>query len=356
MSQGSSFPVGKVLAGCGCVMVIVGAAVAAVLFGGSYFAYTKAKEAGVGELIKEVDEQVSAAKKNGVSSGSGADSKNNDTASKKDTKASTEQMLSWPSTPLTQKDVDAHLNFMKKWESSNSTQEMIKNRETLEDLSKDKDKGAIDNLRQLNAIKNMTMNSAKAYEEMEQLAKKYGGPDEVMRRYFQIIAVSGAASGVATKDDLNTLASDKTAKAMLAQHEKWSKEYEVWKKVNQEYYRVILSVQSDPELMKKLSKDPDFQKQTQERQKELNKVQKTKPGLLVLGKLPKKSLQTWDGLSEKTRQQILSKYSTIPFLPFFAFIPAQKYDAKDMAKQILALEYSRMIKEVTEQEAKEKTK
>lgn len=351
-SGGSSFPIGKVLLGCGCVSLLVGGATVGALVFGGIWAVNEVKDSEVGSLIQEIDDQAKSAK-----SMSAKDAKNK---LKKGAKKGAmdqlsdvepEEVLSWPGQPLTQKDVDAHISLMKAWQSSKFYKEGSKNRDTLQELSNKKsdDRSTIDELRTLNAIKNAGMNSIDATEELEKLAEKHGGIKVVMRRYFQIIAVSGAAAGVAGKGAKpDALASDATARKMLAQHGEWQKKYTTWSKVNKEYYRVMFSAQSDPELLERLSKDPDFKKSGKE-QKELNKVQSKTPGLLVLGKLPPQTLKTWNGLSASTRASLITDYSQLPLLPIFAFMPAQKYDAHLMAQQILAMEFARLTSESVRQ-------
>lgn len=342
----SSFPIGKVLVGCGCLSILILGAIGVAVFGGGFLLYQKAEESGVTEVVKSLDESLVEAKKDG---GKQLGQKALDKG-KQEMDIDGDKLLAWPGVPLTKKDVDQHVAFMKQWEGSSFVKEARKNQATLQELSKKKksDKGALDNLREINAAKNAVMNTARAFEELEKISPKYGGFHEVTRRYFQIMAIGGAASGVAAKQDTETLGSDATAKKMLAEHETWAKQYRTWAKVNQEYYRVMLSSQSDPELVEKLSKDPDFQ-QSSEDQKRLNKVQKDNPGALVLGKLPRQSVETWLAMPEKERRQLLDNYTSMPLLPFFALVAPQKYSAQQMATQILTMEYTRQLKEVSQQ-------
>lgn len=354
MSQqgASGFPIGKVLIGCGCLSLLAMVIVAVAIFGGGFFLYQKAEESGVTEVVKNLDDTLEGAKKDG---GKSIKKKALDKG-KKEMNIDGEQLLEWPGMPLTKKDVDQHVAFMKRWEGSNFVKEARANQATLQELSKKKksEKGALDNLRELNAAKNAVMNTAKAYEEIEKIAPKYGGFNEVMRRYFQVMAIAGAASGVTEKQDVEALSSDATAKKMLSEHKEWAEQYRIWTKVNQEYYRVMISSQSDPQLMEKLSKDPDFQ-QSSEDQKRLSSIQRENPGALVLGKLPEQSVKTWSALSPKQRQDLLNNYTSMPLLPFFALIAPQKYSAQEMARQILSMEYARQIKQVSE-EAEKKNK
>ncbi len=352
-SGGSSFPVGKVLLGCGCFSLVVGGGVVAAITIGGFFVVKEVKESDVGELIKELDDQVEVSKQGARN----VKNKAKRAASDKFDEIKPEDMTAWFAQPLTKKEVEAHLAFVKAWEGSKAVKEARKNQETLKELGKksDSERGAIDNLRTLNALKNAGMNSVEAQEHFHELAKKHGGVNAVMRRYFQVVAVVGAASGVVPKKSEDAvLASDATAKKMLGEHAKWARQYASWRKVNLEYYRVLTSSQSDPELLERLSKDPDFKKSSEE-QKELNKIQKKQPGLLVLGKLPLESVKTWNALDESTREELISKYMMLPIVPFFAFLPAEKYDAHAMAVQVLALEYGLLATEASKEvEASEK--
>lgn len=352
MSQqgASSFPVGKLLIGCGC-LTLFGVIIAAVaIFGGGFLLFKKAEESGVTDVVKNFDQSLDEAKKDG-----GKQLKNKALAKgKEEMNIDGEKLLEWPSMPLTKKDVDQHVAFMKQWENSGFVKEARANQATLQELSKKKksEKGALDSLREMNAAKNAVMNTAKAFEELEKISPKYGGFNEVTRRYFQVMAIGGAASGVTDEQDVETLSSDATAKKMMAEHGKWAEQYRIWSKVNEEYYRVMLSSQSDPALVEKLSKDPDF-KQSSEDQKRLSKVQKDNPGALVLGKLPAQSVKTWVSLSQRERQSLLENYTAMPLLPFFALIAPQKYSARQMATQILSMEYARQIKAVSEEVQKQ---
>lgn len=343
-------PVGKLALGCGCVGLLAVLGVTAVLGVGGLFVFNEVKDSGVLEQGKQKLEEIKELEQ--ASSGvAGAKSEEVGSTAKAMSSLSKEEMLGWTARPLTAQDVAQHESFMTSWSGSSAVKQSLESREALVEGSKKKkeERGALDELKMLNASKNLVLSTGKAYEEMDALAKQHGGAEEVMRRYFQVVAVASAARAVAQSDEIEAITSDEVAAKMLKEHQKWGAEYTRWRKVNTEYFRVMLSAQSDPKRLEALGKDPDFQKQT-EAQQEITKLQNEQPGYLLLGKIPRASLETWKGLGEARRAKLLDTYGTIPFLPLYMFAPDQLQNLELMSTQLVALEYASIMSELAEQE------
>ena len=128
---GSSFPVGKVLIGCGCFSLIALVIVVVAIFGGGFFLFKAAEDSGVTEIVKNLDD----AQHDG---GKSLKKKAMEKGKKEAMDIDGDQLLEWPGTPLTREDVKQHVAFMKQWEGSSFVKEARENQATLQELSKKK--------------------------------------------------------------------------------------------------------------------------------------------------------------------------------------------------------------------------
>ena len=362
MSQsGSSFPIGKVLLGCGCLSALgVGIALTLVLAGG-YWGAKKIQESELGALVQEGLESPNGSIEPASQGGAGSSNGSTKEASRSPSPSSSgkkeydvEQMLGWSHQALTPDDIKHHIAAMKAWQASPHSKSMASNVGTLKELGeKQNGGGAIDTLRSINAMKNMAQSSAEAEKELDAIAKKHGGHEALIRRYAKLLAVSGAASGVAADQQIASLVSDETAAAMKRDHADAKKTYRIWSKLHKESYKVLMLSESDPDLVARLSQDPDF-KQANDSKRELDRLQRQNPGYLVLGMIPAGSVATWGALSEEERKRLIKEYIELPGLfGLLAFaLNDQAITPHESAKRVIGLEYNRLVSEsVKEAEA-----
>ena len=349
MAEGKGISVAKVMLGCGCLSVLIGGGIAlALFFGGVLFVQSKAEEhkeeleaaRDLWDTGKQLKEQARRQEQRAASGNGGHG---------QDFQIDRAEMIAWPTRSLSAEDVDAHVAFMEAWEGSDAVKNLKKSRETFQDLSK-KDKqgegGALEGMRALNATKNMMLGASAWGEEFEALAAKHGGAEEVLRRYFQVVAVSAAARGIATHHDgLEDPSSGGVAARMLSEHGDWQRRHAQWRESMRDQYAMIFEMQKDPKAFQEKAKSKAYQEQLEQRG-ELAKIQSESPGLLLLGRLPHASLETWEGLAPARRKALLEEHTKTLFVPMMALAPAQMRDPKLVAQQLLSLELAKIHEEL----------
>lgn len=339
LGQDSSSGGLKLMVGCGCLLLLIGAigviAIGALGAGGWFVAKKAADEAEklavqaekVKEIQEELEEEVQK-KKAAVQ------------AKKDEQSISRQEFLSWPTLPLTVDEARAHQKFMKEWQDSEAVSLLAKGK-SLESFANKKDASTLDKLEALGNVKDIAFGAGPARDELDRMSKTHGGADKVFERYYKLLAVCAAADGIAREKKKQKISSDEVADLMIERHPEAEKRFADWEKLYLEQYQRAQRIAENPEEAKKASKDKSFQ-DDMKRLGQASTVMSKKPGVFLLGKLPASSLVAWRALDEKERAEIAKTFEETPFLPAFT-MGQGKVDFEVAARQLLAIQSAQVF-------------
>lgn len=351
--SGGGSPIGKILLGCGCLTLFIGGVVIAVVIFGGLFAAKKVADSEefveVKNLAKSLEEEAQRQKEREARKAEAiraARARGEDPDAQADAELSLEDLSKWPTEPLTRAEISAHVAFMDEWEGSEAARKLKKTQKELKKLSEKKgaEGNTLEGLKALNATKDFVIGAGAANEELEIVAIKHGGAQKVLKRYFKVVAVAAAARGVANEYELGEESSDEVARRMLEEHPTWKERHVKWRAASKEHYELLAEQQSDPSKMAELAKSKEYQERVKEYSK-FAKHQTSSPGLLLLGKLPEASLETWKKLGAKQRRDLIETYSRVPFIPIFAVAPDDLRDLDMVATHLVGLEVAQIARE-----------
>lgn len=311
-------PVAKILLGCGCLAIIIAGVTLATLGGIGFFASKKLYD----ENKEVLQEGAKAFKDLKQASKRAQDAKGRDAQAPQAQEApaiEAKDMLAWVSAPLDPEQVRAHLKFMTTWESSKSVKEFNASVKKLQD-QRSGDKGAAEKVRALSQGISFYSNLSEASQEFDELAKRYGGVNAVLQRTFVAIALTSAARDLSEHQELKDPASDKVAKLMVSERDKYKALFDQLLEAQRQRIELakLMSEGGDQAKLEPLTKKLEAEAA---KSKEATELVSSAPGLLLLGRVDERSLKTWSSLSTTEREELLKVASTLPTIPQLMMIP-----------------------------------
>ena len=345
-AAGAGKSIAMILAGCGCVTVVILGVIAAVAIGGGFWAYNSVKESAP-ELIEQGKEAIESAKELEKQARELEEQASKQVKKPSKEVITAESMLRWTTSPISKEDIEQNAAFMDEWRTSDVYKKLSDSRTELEETAREAtaDDSTLEKLSALNKARGYMVSGAEAQKEIERLAKKYGGEDEVFRRYLQVSALSAAAKDLAAQEKIAKPYSKRTARKMVSEHGTYKKKYEAWRAGIVDHFDRIGKLSANPEELQKALDDPETKKVLDDYNKALQ-LQNEMPGLFVLGRMHPDSLTLWKSLPEGQRRAAIEEYSRLPLVSYVMFVPKDTIDHKAMARFLLAAEVGLLMQEL----------
>ncbi|QDG49758.1 hypothetical protein FIV42_03100 [Persicimonas caeni] len=325
--SGSGFPWGKVLAGCGCLTVLLmfcaGGAVFFMIQKGSEFAEENGLK-DIAEMIEEMEggsgSSGSGGPLGGAESGNGEGSADiqREARQRKEDALDVEKIRAYINEPLTKKDIREHHEFVEEWKSDPAYKNWVEQFEKMKELNKKKDESVTGNLKAIGQSAKW-MNAAKTVMEAfdKKVREEEGGYEKYYGRLMRIGGVV-AASDTITKSNrkLKDANSDAVAKRMLEERPEIAKQY---KKNLAEAKKAV----AEAEKRKKAGQEPNPGDMAA-----LGGLMTIMqgPGTVALARMPEGSFETWKKLSpeerKKLRESLTDSIAPGPYFGLFAVNPA----------------------------------
>lgn len=292
MSDGA--PIGKILAGCGCLMIVV-LAIAGVA---GFFLYRTGSE-----VAKEMKEElpidgvplpVPGANDGDGSGKSGSAGKSDGTAkpSKDKENLTPAKVRAALKKPLTQKDVDRVFGVYEGLRKTDAYDQWHESLDGLKKAGNNKDKGTLETMKAMRD----SMKGFDAYrdlfEEYERLVKKSGGYDAYLASLVRMSGAAAAAKQIARDHKKKEPSTTEVAKLILEDRPEIKKEFD----------KTVAEA-------KKIAKK-DATKQREGSVSMMMLLQQ--PGTIAIGRMPKKSFDNWKSFPAKQRKEIIELPKTAP--------------------------------------------
>lgn len=284
----SNLPIGKILAGCGCVTVL---AVAGLGIGG-YFAY----QTGSDYVREMADELPIDAIPTGAQGGEAEGAASSEKSSSDGAEPSKDKEMLTPAraraaleTPLTQKDADLVLGIYDDLRKTGAYKQWNESLDGLKNAGKKKDQNTLESMKAMRD----TMKGFDAYrdlfEEYDRLVKKRGGYDAYLASLVRLSGAAAAAKQIAKdhkKEDPSTAAvAGLVLKERPAIKAEFAKTVEEAQKIaRKEAGKKTLPVSAMMLLQK--------------------------PGTIAMSRMPEKSFQNWKSFSVAERKRIIEMPQT----------------------------------------------
>lgn len=302
-SSGGGFPWGKVLAGCGCLTLVMLLAAGGI----GYWAFSSAKaefdeasdDDGFLSTIEQLSEKAeqadgrkgaSAEKTAKKGDGKSGNAKRRAMDARNDA-LSHEKLRSYIREPLTKKDVKAYNEFVEEWHENDAYQNWEKQWEALQARSKDKDKdsmtGKLKTARQTAKTMQAVQTVWKAYDEH---VREHGGYEEHFGRMTRIGGLIATADAVAKEHKIKDANSDKVAKQILEQRPEVAKEYKK-------------NVDEARKAAKKARESGDKDAADMAAMQGVMSMMSS-PGAVAMARMPEESFETWERLSVSEREEL----------------------------------------------------
>ncbi len=285
MSDGA--PVGKILAGCGCLaaLVIAGIAVAGFFMyrAGSDFARELKQDLPVDVPVPtaEQPEEPGSPKK----ADQPKPSKDKETLTPAKVRAALEK-------PLTQKDVDRVFGVYEGLRQTDAYKQWHESLDSMKKAGEKKDKGTIDRMKAMRD----SMKGFDAYrdlfEEYDRLVKKSGGYEAYLASLVRMSGAAAAAKQIAKDHKNENPASAEVAKLILKERPEIKKEFDK-------------TVEEAEKIAKKEAKKEEAMPISL-------MMLLQQPGTIAIGRMPEESFENWKSFSEKERAQIIELPKTAP--------------------------------------------
>jgi hypothetical protein len=341
-SSGGGFPWGKVLAGCGCLTLVV------LLAGGgiAYFAWSKAKdeydkakdEGGAVSLLEQLADEGSSGE-SGSSGSSASGGKDKVNAKKKAREAredalTHEKLRTYIREPLTMSDVDAYQEFVEEWRDNKAYKNWEKQWKALQDRSKDKDKDSmVGQLKTANQTAKTMQAVQQVWKAYDEHVREHGGYEEHYGRMTRIGGLMAAADAVAKEHKIDDANSDKVAAQMLEQRPEVAEQYEK-------------NVKDAREAAAKARESGNKDAQQMAAMQGIMTLA-SNPGAVAMARMPEKSFETWDKLSPSERKELRESMKTaIAPGPYFGMAFGGNPGS------LLVAAYMSELKEITKPESK----
>lgn len=328
-----SFPVGKFIAGCGCLSAVAVAVALALTFSAGAFALFKVKEE-VAEF-KEAGLDL-----NGVLKGAKDSVKTAEKAKALNDDLTPEAVMAALKSPLTKKELEAHRSFLVQWEGRSDVKR-VKN--SIKGMHTAKG-GATDSLKNMKLGLEFYKGSIDSMEDFEKVTNQYGGPQKVVERLIRVGALTGAARAVASHEKLKDPSSDAVAKAMIALHPKVKADYNRWRQMQVKVYRTMVESKGEMDV-EKIQALMEKNRASNTALKDGKGLHQANQRMSTLALLHPKTLALWTSLSTATRNEYLEKYAVPPTLPMFAMGVDAKKKRDFMTLWILGFDMALIAKE-----------
>lgn len=330
---GSSFPWGKVLAGCGCLtlfaLICAGGVIVYLVKAGSDFA----KETGLSDIVELVEE----AEEGSGGSGGPAGAFGGDGASNAEIKAQARKrkeealdgtkIREYVKKPLTQKDIDEHHEFVEEWKADPAYKNWVEQFEKMKELNKQKDDSVAGGLKAIGQSAKWMNAANKVMEAFDKKVREDGGYAEYYGRLIRIGGVVTASETITKANKkLDDPDSDAVAEQMIKERPEIAKQY---KKNLAEAKKAV----EEAEKRKKAGKQP--RPGDMAAFGGLMTIMQG-PGTVALARMPEESFETWQELSSKDRKRLRESLDGSiapgPYFGLFAVQPAHLIMAAYMAE------------------------
>lgn len=289
-------PIGKILLGCGCLTLLVGGIIAAALAimvysAGEQAAKKLGDEYSISDAIsvamggaEAVPPEVAEAAK-----GTGDDAKSGSSASsakprKDKTELTPAKVRAAIQRPLTQKDVDRVFGIYEGLRKTDAYKQWNASLDSMKNAGKEKDKGTLERMKMMrNGMKGFDAYQ-ELFKEYDRLVKKAGGYDEYLASLVRMSGPAAAAKQIAKDHKKDKPESDEVAALILKELPEVKKEFQ---KTAAEAKKI--AAKNDG----KQAFNPAALMMLQQ------------PGTIAMGRMPKKSFETWKKFSEKQRKEII---------------------------------------------------
>ncbi len=341
-SSKSSSALPKILLGCGCGVLAIGAIIVAVMVFGTTFFAKKVYDENKGKITeaKKMYDDAKEASERQRALDKKLRAKGLDPNATSIGRIDRDTISEWLGEPMESGGLAKHIAFMEEW---SETESYTKYRALFADLvdAQEAEPGAeeatpgaspeegLKGMRQARKLQGFFLGATEAYKEFELIATDHGGGAAVLRRYLQATALVVAADHIAQEN----LAGSDTAQQMLATHTEAQTAYGEWRTAVEHFHDLTTSLQANPDA----TKTPEYQEQARS-YAESQEVLQDRSGLLVLGKLPRASVVQWSELSEKERGAIAQSVRDVPFLPLFLFTPKKVRELDFIGRQLLLID------------------